>query len=139
MYKIDFTNTTEQSRLQYKKIRRAVENALKGEKINEAEISIVFMNNDDIRDINKRYLKHNWETDVISFPLEENPLSGEIYIGLEVAREQAKEYNVSLTNELSRLAIHGVLHIIGYDDATDIERNNMTKLENKYLEGDTSE
>ncbi|MEJ5245017.1 MAG: rRNA maturation RNase YbeY [Bacteroidota bacterium] len=139
MYKIDFTNTTEQSRLQYKKIRRAVENALKGEKINEAEISIVFMNNDDIRDINNRYLKHNWETDVISFPLEENPLSGEIYIGLEVAREQAKEYNVSLTNELSRLAIHGVLHIIGYDDATDIERNNMTKLENKYLEGDTSE
>jgi rRNA maturation RNase YbeY len=139
MYKIEFTNTTEQSRLQYKKIRRAVENALKGEKINEAEISIVFMNNDDIRDINNRYLKHNWETDVISFPLEENPLSGEIYIGLEVAREQAKEYNVSLTNELSRLAIHGVLHIIGYDDATDIERNNMTKLENKYLEGDTSE
>lgn len=139
MYKIDFTNTTEQSRLQYKKIRRAVENALKGEKIKEAEISIVFMNNDDIRDINNRYLKHNWETDVISFPLEENPLSGEIYIGLEVAREQAKEYKVSLTNELSRLAIHGVLHIIGYDDATDIERNNMTKLENKYLEGDTSE
>ncbi len=139
MYKIDFTNTTEQSRLKYKKIRRAVENALKGEKINEAEISIVFMNNDDIRDINNRYLKHNWETDVISFPLEENPLSGEIYIGLEVAREQAKEYKVSLTNELSRLAIHGVLHIIGYDDATDIERNNMTNLENKYLEADTSE
>lgn len=139
MYKIDFTNTTEQKHLQYKKIRKAVENALRGEKINEAEISIVFLNNDDIKDINNRYLKHNWETDVISFPLEENPLSGEIYIGLEVAREQAKEYNVSLTNELSRLAVHGVLHIIGYDDATDIERNNMTKLENKYLEGETSE
>jgi rRNA maturation RNase YbeY len=135
MYKIDFTNTTNHKRLQYKKIRKAVENVLRGEKINEADISIVFMNNDDIRDINNRYLKHDWETDVISFPLDENPLTGEIYIGLEVACEQAKEYKVSLTNELSRLAIHGVLHIIGYDDSTDIDRENMTKLENKYLEG----
>ncbi len=135
MYRIDFTNTTEQKRLKYKKIRKAVENALRGEKINDAEISIVFMNNDDIKDINNRYLKHNWETDVISFPLEDNPLTGEIYIGLEVAREQAKEYKVSLTNELSRLAIHGILHIIGYDDPTDIERENMAKLEDKYLEG----
>lgn len=135
MYKIDFTNTTEKKFIQYKRIRKAVENTLKGEKIKDAEISIVFMNNDDIRDINKRFLKHNWATDVISFPLESDPLVGEIYIGIEVAFEQSKEYNVSLTNELMRLAIHGTLHIIGYDDTTAEQKDKMTSLENKYLEG----
>jgi|YNPMSStandDraft_1061717.scaffolds.fasta_scaffold00022_20 rRNA maturation RNase YbeY len=135
MYKIDFANTTEKKFIQYKRIRYAVENALKGEKIKEAEISIVFMNNDDIRDINKRFLKHDWATDVISFPLESEPLVGEIYIGLEVAIDQSKEYNVSLTNELMRLAVHGTLHIIGYDDTTTEQKEQMTHLENKYLEG----
>jgi len=86
--------------------------------------------------LNNEYLQHDYYTDVITFSLNEDDtkeIDGEIYICVDVAEEQAKEYKVSLSNELSRLAIHGLLHLCGYGDKTDEEQKLMRSLENKYL------
>lgn len=137
MYVIDIINETEKRFVQYKAIKKSVSEALAGEGISEAVINIILMDNADIAAINKQYLDHDYPTDVVSFGLEETPLEGEIYIGLEIAEEQSKEYGVSLTNELQRLAVHGTLHCIGYDDSTAELRAKMTELENKYINSRT--
>ena len=104
------------------------------EKIKRANVSIIFVDDKFILDLNKKYLKHNYTTDVISFNLEENSdLKGEIYISADTAEKNAGLYKVSLTNELIRLAIHGTLHLTGYEDDDESNRKQMTDLENKYL------
>ncbi|MBK7986366.1 MAG: rRNA maturation RNase YbeY [Ignavibacteria bacterium] len=84
--------------------------------------------------MNRKFLQHDYPTDVITFPLEDNPLEGEIYISIDTAIEQARDYNVSVAQELMRLAAHGTLHLIGYDDSTDEERARMSELETLYIE-----
>lgn len=116
-----------------KKIKEAVNKVFISEKIRHASVSIILCTDEFIRGINKQYLDHDYATDVISFNFEEKNLAGEVYISVETAIEQAKEYKVSLSNELLRLAVHGVLHLIGYDDSDEASRNNMTNLENKFI------
>lgn len=104
-----------------------------GEKVDNAEISIIFANNDYVTQLNKEYLSHYWDTDVIAFNFDDSTKDGEVYISVETAQSQAFEYKVSLTDELIRLALHGTLHIIGYDDSTISEKEEMHRLEDKYL------
>jgi probable rRNA maturation factor len=111
------------------------------------EINFIIVDNDTISEMNKDYLDHEGATDVISFNLDDDddipsdgdeteinsfPV-GEVYISLDRAQEQAKEYKVSLTNELSRLAIHGMLHIAGWEDDTSEKRAKMSKREDESL------
>jgi probable rRNA maturation factor len=116
------------------KVEQAVRKALKSEGKSQAEINIVYLDDDEIHELNKKYLKHDYVTDVISFQLGEDKIEGEIYIGTGKAKEQAGEYKVSLTKELMRLAVHGVLHMIGFDDYTEENRKEMFYLETKYIE-----
>lgn len=128
-------NTTEYKYLPSKRACGVAKAVLKGEKIKSADVSIVLTDNKSIRKINRQYLNHNYYTDVISFTLDEKPmLVGEIYISVDKAREQAVEYGVSARSEILRLAAHGALHLAGYDDNSLEERNNMHKLEDKYIE-----
>ena len=123
----------------YKSISRKIvqdsaTRALLSEKVDTAIISIIFVDDDKILELNKSFLNHDFVTDVITFPLEESGIiEGEIYISVDTARRQAEEYGVSLTNELQRLAVHGVLHLVGYDDDTDEKRDKMHVLEDKYI------
>lgn len=121
------------SRVPRKKIKFIIESILNDYKIFNAEIGIVLQDNKNIKKINSKFLNHNYSTDVISFRLEDEPLEGEIYISVEKALEQSKEYKVSLTNEMLRLVTHGMLHIIGFEDDTSEKREEMHKLENYYL------
>ena len=130
---IEIFNSSSLKYLPIKKTQKAVETTLKGESVSNAEVNVIYMDDPDIHQMNQEYLNHDYPTDVITFPLNETPLEGEIYIGAETAVKQAEEYKVSLTNELLRLVIHGTLHLCGYDDATDEERHDMHLLENKYL------
>jgi len=85
--------------------------------------------------LNKEYLRHFTLTDIITFDLSENKgvLTGDIYISIDRARENAREYKVTLSNELNRLIIHGVLHLMGYKDKTLKERVLMKEKEEFYL------
>jgi probable rRNA maturation factor len=96
--------------------------ALEREGHGEAEISITFLADDPILALNRRWLEHDWVPDVLSFPLHPPAFEGEraipmgdIYIGMEQAERQARENGVPYDEELLRLAIHGTLHLLGYD------------------------
>ena len=104
------------------------------ENVENASINIIVMDNDGIQKINKQYLGHDYPTDVISFKLEEKPLEAEIYISVEMAKNNSEEYVNSWREEIVRYAIHGALHILGYNDSTEKEIKKMRDLENKYLE-----
>lgn len=134
--KIVVYNSSNYKFLPIKKIINYLNYVLKGEKKNNAVVNVVYVDKDEILKLNNEYLQHDYYTDVITFSLNEDDtkeIDGEIYICVDVAEEQAKEYKVSLSNELSRLAIHGLLHLCGYGDKTDEEQKLMRSLENKYL------
>jgi probable rRNA maturation factor len=97
-------------------------------------INVVIMDNDEHTSMNNQYLGHNYPTDIITFEFEDpEHMNGELYINLHVAKENARDFRVSLENELSRLIIHGTLHLVGYLDKTEAEKIQMTENENKYL------
>lgn len=97
-------------------------------------INIIFYNISSITRINKKFLKHNYATDIITFNFNErNIISGDIYLCIPVIYENSVEYSDSYLNEISRVIIHGVLHLIGYDDKTTEQQKIMRILEDKYL------
>ncbi len=98
-------------------------------------ISIVFVDSHRCKSINRTFLGQNFVTDVISFPLDPLPhLEGEVYVNLDRAKQQAKEYNVSFENEVARLVIHGTLHLIGYDDVNASDAKEMKLKENAHVQ-----
>jgi rRNA maturation RNase YbeY len=101
--------------------------------INSLEINIV--SESVITEINKKYLKHNYATDVIAFNYsgESNNLDGEIFICNKVAFENARKFKVKFESEFRRLIIHALLHLIGYDDKTSSSKRKMKGQENKLL------
>lgn len=102
-------------------------------KIDSLEIN--FVASDTISKINNDYLGHNYPTDVISFNYsnESNNLDGEIFICYQIAEENSKIFKVKYDNEIKRLIIHGVLHLIGYDDITLSQKRKMQIVENQLL------
>ena len=90
---------------------------LRAEKVRRARVSIAFVDNARIARLNNRHLGHRGPTDVISFALSDASagLIGDIYIAPGVARRNAAEQEISFRDELRRLVVHGVLHVVGYD------------------------
>ncbi|AJD91499.1 rRNA maturation factor [Jeotgalibacillus malaysiensis] len=123
--------------------------AAKEEKIAEAECSISFVSNEEIRVINKDYRGKDKATDVISFALEETTedeieviagddmprMLGDIIISVEKAKEQAEDYGHSFARELGFLALHGFLHLLGYDHMTEQDEKAMFGRQEEILKG----
>jgi len=98
------------------------------------KLSFIFTSNKQIRLINKKYLNHDYDTDVITFDYREgNLISGDIFISVEQVRINAKSYNTEEEQELRRVMIHGVNHLLGYNDSSDEEREIMRQMENEAL------
>lgn len=114
-------------------IRAAAQAVLHGEGVRSAEISLAFVDNPTIHRINRQFLDHDEPTDVISFPLGDNPLSGELVIGVEVARAEATARGHDVQAELTLYVIHGLLHLCGYDDHRAADRQAMRRRERHYL------
>ena len=99
-------------------------------------MNVVFVNDTYIQALNKSYRKKDTPTDVLSFNYGgDSKLIGEIYISIDTAKRQAKEYKHTLQDELAKLFVHGVLHIHGYDHETEKEYKIMAELEEKVLNG----
>lgn len=99
------------------------------------EISVIFTDNQTILDLNKRFLNHNYFTDVITFPYSEGgKLSGDIFISIDQVAINAIDFKTIFEEELFRVIIHGILHLIGFDDENDNNRMHMHVLENDALE-----
>ena len=99
------------------------------------EINYIFCNDAFLSEINLKYLKHNTLTDIITFSNSNNPsiISGDIYISVERVQDNARTLKSDFEKELSRVIIHGVLHLIGYDDHTSSEKQQMRAKEDYYL------
>ncbi len=96
---------------------------------------VVFCTDDELLKLNKQVLDHDYYTDIITFDkVVDNRLVGEIYISLERVIENAEIAQVSFDDELDRVFIHGVLHLIGFNDKTEIEQQEMRNRENLALE-----
>jgi probable rRNA maturation factor len=130
---IFFYNLTEVKRLPYKKIKNVLLAVAEGEAIKNATIDITFIDDNKIREINNQFLGHDYSTDVVSLELDNESIDGDIFISLDTARKQAMEYHVSFTNELMRLSVHGLLHLIGYNDADESSSARMHAVESKYI------
>lgn len=98
------------------------------------EISFIFCSDNFLLEVNKQYLNHDYFTDIITFDYVENDvISGDIFISCDRVKENAKEFNVEFLNELSRIIIHGVLHLCGYKDKSKKDKFLMTQKEDFYL------
>ena len=102
------------------------------------DLNFIFCSDDYLLDINKRFLRHDYCTDVITFdnssPIPNSLISGDIFISIETVRFNAKEYGASsFGEELLRVMAHGFLHLIGYNDNTDEEKFVMRQQENAVL------
>ena len=98
-------------------------------------LSFVFSNDEYILTINQKFLKHDYYTDIITFDYNEhNCVSGDIIISVDRVHENALIHNVSFINELHRVIIHGVLHLLGFSDKSIKEKIKMRQLEDHYLE-----
>lgn len=102
-------------------IERAVKAVLEAEDVESCDFSVTFLGDAGMRELNRDYLDHDWSTDVLSFALDpggESPagaVEGEVYIGADRAHSQARERKIAPEVEAVRLAVHGTLHVLGYD------------------------
>lgn len=98
------------------------------------DISIIFCSDNYILDVNQKYLQHDYFTDIITFDYcEGDRLSGDLFISVDSVRENSIEYGTDFSDELNRVIVHGLLHLIGYDDHTEADVAVMRKKENYYL------
>lgn len=103
-------------------LERAVRAALAEEAVASAELSVTLLDDDSIQALNRQYLDRDRPTDVIAFSLDDDATLGDVYLGAERAREQASEAGIEVGEELVRLAVHGTLHVLGYDHPDGPER-----------------
>ncbi|MGA2622438.1 MAG: rRNA maturation RNase YbeY [Bacteroidota bacterium] len=136
MNSIRVFNTHSKHRVRRKETIELARYVLRGEGCSNAELNVVYIGDERMTGMNATYRKHRYSTDVLSFSLAEGParqLEGEVYVNVDSARRQAREYRVSIAEETRRLVTHGLLHLLGYDDATPPQREKMSKTEDFYL------
>ena len=119
-------------------VRAVVAAVCAGEGVAVDSLGVVLADHQTVHDLNREWLGHDYETDVVSFVLDEEAqargaVDGEVYVDLDTAAERAPEFGVTARHEALRYVAHGVLHLAGHDDATDEERAAMRALEDRYL------
>jgi rRNA maturation RNase YbeY len=120
--------------LKRKQIRDYIIEIIKSEGYVLSDLNIILCDDEYLLKINKKYLKHNYYTDIVTFDYtEQKIINGEIYISVERVRENAKLEKERFLEELKRVIFHGVLHLTGYKDKTLKEKRMMRNKENIYL------
>ena len=135
MIKISIHNDSNENLLiKQKAIIELCSKVLDAENCNEAKIDFILKDREFLSSLKKEYFKMDVYTDVMAFNLgDKNKIEGEVYISVEDVLENSKLYSKTFNEEFLRIVIHGLLHLLGYDDKTKKEKDNMTFLEEKYL------
>ena len=126
--------------LEEARVAAVVDAICRSEGVRVESLSVVLGGHALVHDINREWLGHDYETDVVSFVLDEaararGALDGEVYVDLDTAEERAPEFGTTFEAEALRYVAHGVLHLAGHDDATDEQRAAMRVLEDRALAG----
>ena len=115
-------------------ISKWISNVISSEKFKEGDINYVFCDDDYLLKLNIEFLNHDTLTDIISFDNSIGKiLQGDVFISIERVKENANNFHVSFTEELSRVIVHGVLHYCGYKDKTEEDAKLMRDKENFYI------
>ena len=141
MNKIEIFNETKKDILELVDVRKVIDIAIKNQKLDNLEFNIIIVDNDYIHELNKNYRNIDRPTDVITFALEdyddginlEHRMLGDIYISIDKAISQAEEYGHDLRREICFLAVHGFLHLLGYDHMEKEEEEIMFSLQEEIL------
>jgi len=132
--KIFYDNTSYRIR-NWRKVVKILNEVIEKEEKISGDLSYIITNDEYLRKLNVQFLEHDYFTDVITFDYNNNNLiNGEVYISLESVKENALNYNVSLNNEIKRVIIHGVLHLVGYDDKSEMQKAEMRRQEDLWLD-----
>jgi probable rRNA maturation factor len=142
MNKIGYYNTTDEKVPELKSVRKALKEAIKMEHLDNLEFNIILVDNEYIHKLNRDYRHIDRETDVITFALEDTKdiedfearVLGDVYISLDKAHAQAKEYGHSFERELCFLAVHGFFHLLGYDHMNPVDEKVMFGKQDAVLE-----
>jgi len=143
MAKIEITDLQDHVQIDKKLVLQVIRRAIKEEGRSAKSLSIVLTDNRHIRDLNREYANHDHHTDVISFPLEDldwpgghsnGGLNAEVIASAELAFQQARARNIDPQAELLLYLVHGLLHLMGYDDRTEDEARRMHEREDALLE-----
>lgn len=137
LYRIEIYKDSPGKTLSVGWMRRVSKKVLEGEAWEgEGVLSVILVDNPRMQELNRRFLRKNKPTDVLAFSLDDDvgDAWGEVYISEDQARLQSRLYGVSFREEVARLIIHGILHLMGYRDNDDPSRRRMTEKENDYLE-----
>jgi rRNA maturation RNase YbeY len=98
------------------------------------EVSVVFVSDEGLLEMNKEYLMHDYYTDIITFDYcEEDDVIGDLFISVDRVKENAHDHKATFDQEMSRVLVHGVLHLCGYGDKSEDEERTIREKENFYL------
>lgn len=111
-----------------------LKSVVKNENKSIGKISVIFVDDNYLLDVNIKYLKHNYFTDIITFNYNQGlNISGDLYISIDTIKSNAEFYQTNFKNELLRVIVHGVLHLLGYNDSNESEQIIMRDKEDFYL------
>ena len=110
-----------------------IQEAIDEEGYELTRIDYIFCSDEFLLEVNRTHLDHDFYTDIITFPLNPNPIVAEIYISVERVKENAQQFSKSFLDELHRVMIHGILHLCGYEDHEDLDVAMIRKKEEYYL------
>ena len=130
---IKINNLNKKRKIDKNAIKRIAAKVLKSFGKKSALVDITFVTNRKIKVLNKRYMKKDGATDVLSFVLEEKKLVGDVYISSDMAKINAGKFSTSFKEEILLYTIHGTLHLVGFGDKTIKEKKKIRKLENRFL------
>ncbi|EAQ78661.1 rRNA maturation RNase YbeY [Blastopirellula marina] len=133
---VEITRRTQYAAPTDEAVRQAIAAVFAGESIEAYEVSVALVDDAEIHEVNRRFLQHDYPTDVVTFNLsaDDDLLEGEIVISCQYAAAEAEKYQWPAKHETLLYVIHGALHLVGYDDHEDEDRLTMRRLERVYLE-----
>lgn len=121
-------------KIEIKKVNKVVKALLEKENKELEKIQLILIKDEEILKINKKFLKHHYCTDVIAFNYnKKKKISGDIFISVDRIKSNAIKYNTNFRDELFRVIVHGILHLAGYNDNNELEKKEMSELEDFYI------
>ena len=133
--KIAFEYQVDPFEFNSRKVRQWIEKTIQQYDKKADTITVIFCNDAFLLDLNKKYLQHDYYTDIITFPYKEgDELESDLYISLDRVKENAHDFMATFDNELKRVMVHGLLHLMGYGDKSPDEIRLMREKEDYYID-----